>query len=82
MKKQKQINVRAYKAAGFIGQYQKLVSETVIPYQHSVLYDMAPDTEKSGRATQSLGPELIIRGSKKRRAQSAIHCPNIFPEIR
>ncbi len=47
MKTQKQINIRAYKADGFIGKYQKLVKETVIPYQYSVLCDEAPDTEKS-----------------------------------
>lgn len=47
MKVQNQISVTAYKAEGFIGKYQKLVKEEVIPYQYSVLCDEAPDTEKS-----------------------------------
>lgn len=47
MKVQNQISVTAYKAEGFIGNYQKLVKEEVIPYQYSVLCDEAPDTEKS-----------------------------------
>ncbi|MBQ9135201.1 MAG: glycoside hydrolase family 127 protein [Lachnospiraceae bacterium] len=47
MKVQNQIPVTAYKAEGFIGKYQKLVKEEVIPYQYSVLCDEAPDTEKS-----------------------------------
>lgn len=46
MKKQFQSDIRSYKAAGFIGNYQKLVRETVIPYQYDVLRDKA-GTEKS-----------------------------------
>ncbi len=47
MKIQQQIPVSAYKPDGFILKYQKLVRETVIPYQYSVLCDEAPNTEKS-----------------------------------
>lgn len=48
MKKQKQIPVYAYKSAnGFIGKYQKLIKEVVIPYQYEVLCDKAENTEKS-----------------------------------
>ena len=47
MKLQKQIAPTAYQSNGFIGRYQKLIKETVIPYQYSVLCDEAPDTEKS-----------------------------------
>ncbi|MBQ7991043.1 MAG: glycoside hydrolase family 127 protein [Oscillospiraceae bacterium] len=43
----KQTNVKAYKSDGFIGRYQQLVRDTVIPYQYSVLCDEAEDTEKS-----------------------------------
>lgn len=47
MKKQHQINIKAYKSGGFIGKYQQLIKDVVIPYQYSVLKDEAPDTEKS-----------------------------------
>ena len=47
MKKQNQISEKSYKASGFIGRYQKLVTETVIPWQEKILWDEAPDTEKS-----------------------------------
>lgn len=46
MKKQYQSEITGYKAAGFIGKYQDLVRETVIPYQYDVLCDKA-GTEKS-----------------------------------
>ena len=46
MKKQYQSDITGYKAAGFIGKYQDLVRETVIPYQYDVLCDKA-GTEKS-----------------------------------
>ncbi len=47
MKVQHQIKTTAYHSGGFIGKYQRLVRETVIPYQYSVLKDEAQDTEKS-----------------------------------
>lgn len=47
MKIQKQISSAAYHSGGFIGKYQQLIRETVIPYQYSVLCDEAPNTEKS-----------------------------------
>ena len=43
----KQTKITAYQSRGFIGHYQKLVRETVLPYQYAVLRDEAPDTEKS-----------------------------------
>ena len=46
MKIQTQTDVKAYRAEGFIGDYQKLVRDTVIPYQYDVLRDKA-GTEKS-----------------------------------
>ncbi len=39
--------ISAYEAGGFIGDYQRLIKDTVIPYQYSVLCDKAADTEKS-----------------------------------
>ncbi|MGN1136338.1 MAG: glycoside hydrolase family 127 protein [Oscillospiraceae bacterium] len=62
MKIQKQIPVTAYKASGFIGKYQQLVRETVIPYQHSVLWDKAPDTEKSHVAANFINAGKALRG--------------------
>ena len=47
MKNQTRISPAAYKSEGFIGKYQKLIKDTVIPYQYTVLCDEAPDTEKS-----------------------------------
>ncbi|MGN0643105.1 MAG: glycoside hydrolase family 127 protein, partial [Huintestinicola sp.] len=62
MKIQKQISAAAYKASGFIGKYQKLVREEVIPYQHSVLWDKAPDTEKSHVAANFINAGKALRG--------------------
>ncbi len=46
MKEQEQIRVTAYKASGFAGRYQRLVRDSVIPYQYEVLHDRA-GAEKS-----------------------------------
>ena len=62
MRKQTQIHERAYRASGFVGQYQELVSKTVIPYQHSVLWDKAPDTEKSHVAANFINAGAALRG--------------------
>lgn len=62
MKLQTQIPVTAYKATGFIGKYQQLVRDTVIPYQHSVLWDKAPDTEKSHVAANFINAGRALRG--------------------
>ena len=62
MKQQRQIDVKAYKADGFIGNYQSLVTETVIPYQHSILWDMAEDTEKSHVAANFINVARALRG--------------------
>ena len=47
MRVQHQLKTGSYKAAGFIGDKQRLVHDTVIPYQYDVLRDRAEDTEKS-----------------------------------
>ena len=64
MKKQHQISVKAFKAEGFIEKYQKLVTETVIPYQYSVLNDKAPDTEKSHVVQNFINAGKTIKGDK------------------
>ena len=62
MKVQSQIPVKAYTAEGFMQKYQKLVRDTVIPYQYSVLWDRAPDTEKSHVAANFINAAKALRG--------------------
>ena len=62
MKVQNQISVKAYKSGGFIGRYQKLIRDTVIPYQYSVLCDKAPDTEKSHVVQNFINAGKAVRG--------------------
>lgn len=62
MKKQHQTNIRAYKSGGFIGKYQKLIRDVVIPYQYSVLCDQAPDTEKSHVIQNFINAGKALRG--------------------
>ncbi len=62
MKTQTQINIRSYKAEGFIGRYQQLIKDTVIPYQYSVLCDEAPDTEKSHVVQNFINAAKAVRG--------------------
>ncbi|MGN0688512.1 MAG: glycoside hydrolase family 127 protein [Oscillospiraceae bacterium] len=62
MKIQTQIPITAYKSTGFIGKYQQLVRDTVIPYQHSVLWDKAPDAEKSHVAANFINAGRALRG--------------------
>lgn len=62
MKKQHQISVKAFKAEGFVEKYQRLVNETVIPYQYSVLNDKAPNTEKSHVVQNFINAGKVIKG--------------------
>ena len=62
MKTQNQISADAYKSAGFIGKYQRLVKDVVIPYQYSVLRDEAPDTEKSHVIQNFINAGKALRG--------------------
>ena len=62
MKKQHQISEKSYKASGFIGRYQKLVTETVIPWQEKILWDEAPDTEKSHAIANFINAGKALRG--------------------
>ncbi len=52
----------AYQAEGFIGDYQRLVRDTVVPYQYSVLCDKAPDTEKSHVIQNFKNAGALLRG--------------------
>lgn len=62
MKIQTRIAPAAYKSEGFIGRYQKLIKDTVIPYQYTVLCDEAPDTEKSHVVQNFINAGKAVRG--------------------
>lgn len=62
MKKQNQISEKSYKASGFIGRYQKLVTETVIPWQEKILWNEAPDTEKSHAIANFINAGKALHG--------------------
>ena len=62
MKIQHQTGQAAYSSGGFIGKYQKLVSETVIPYQYTVLNDKAEGAEKSHVVRNFINAGRAVRG--------------------
>ncbi|MBR1764292.1 MAG: glycoside hydrolase family 127 protein [Ruminococcus sp.] len=62
MKLQKQIKTGAYRSKGFIGRYQRLVTETVIPYQYSVLCDRVEGAEKSHVVQNFVNAACALRG--------------------
>ena len=62
MKAQKQLRQGAYRSAGFIGRYQRLVSDTVIPYQYEVLCDRAEGAEKSHVVQNFINAGKAVRG--------------------
>ncbi|MBO5501378.1 MAG: glycoside hydrolase family 127 protein, partial [Clostridia bacterium] len=62
MKAQKQVSITAYRSEGFIGKYQQLIKDTVIPYQYSVLCDEAPGAEKSHVVQNFINAGKAIRG--------------------
>ena len=62
MKTQNQIPVTSYRPSGFIEKYQNIVSNTVIPYQYSVLWDRAEDAEKSHVAQNFINAAKALRG--------------------
>ncbi len=62
MKIQKQISVTEYTASGFIGKYQKLIKEKVIPYQYSVICDKTDVAEKSHAVQNFINAGKAIRG--------------------
>lgn len=62
MKQTNQIPVKAYKASGFIKNYQDIVRDSVIPYQHSVLWDKAEGAEKSHVAANFINAAKALKG--------------------
>ncbi len=57
----KTVPVKNYKAEGFIGKYQRLIKDEVIPYQYEVLSDNLPDTEKSHVISNFINAGKVLR---------------------
>lgn len=62
MKIQHKTGVSAYRSEGFIGRYQRLVKDVVIPYQYSVLRDEARGTEKTHSIENFRNAGKALRG--------------------
>ncbi len=62
MKIQQRITPKAYKSEGFIGKYQRLVKNVVVPYQYSVLCDETPDAAKSHVVQNFINAANVING--------------------
>lgn len=62
MKTQRQIPVKNYKSEGFLYRYQKLVRETVLPYQYAVLHDQVEGVEKSHVVANFENAAKAVRG--------------------
>lgn len=56
------VSQTAYRSDGFIGKYQRLIKDVVIPYQYSVLCDNAPDAEKSHVIANFVNAGKALRG--------------------
>ena len=56
------VSQTAYRSQGFIGKYQRLIKDVVIPYQYSVLCDKAPDAEKSHVIANFVNAGKALRG--------------------
>lgn len=63
MKIQRQIPQKAYHADNsFLGRYQQLIKQEVIPYQYQVLCDKAEGAEKSHVITNFINAGKALRG--------------------
>lgn len=63
MKKQKQLDVKNYKSKeGFVYRYQKLVKDTVVPYQYAVLNDAVEGVAKSHVIANFENAAKAVRG--------------------
>ena len=56
------VSQTSYRSDGFIGKYQRLIKDVVIPYQYSVLCDKAPDAEKSHVIANFVNAGKALRG--------------------
>ena len=59
-----QIKESAYKSGGFIGKYQKLIKDEVIPYQYNILNDSVEGAEKSGVVSNFKNAAKVLKGEK------------------
>lgn len=62
MRSQKCIDVKKYHSDSFIGKYQRLVKNTVIPYQYDILCDNVPGTEKSHVVQNFINAGKVLNG--------------------
>ncbi|MBQ8598352.1 MAG: glycoside hydrolase family 127 protein, partial [Lachnospiraceae bacterium] len=63
MKQQTQLNVKNYKSKeGFVYRYQKLIKDTVVPYQYAVLNDAIEGVEKSHVIANFENAAKAVRG--------------------
>lgn len=62
MKIQQQISSGAYISGGFINRWQRLIKDTVIPYQYEVLNDRAEGAEKSHVIANFINAAKALRG--------------------
>ncbi len=62
MKVQRQIDSGRYISGGFINRWQKLIKDTVIPYQYEVLNDRAEGVEKSHVVQNFINAGKALRG--------------------
>lgn len=63
MKIEHQLKQKSYQSGnGFVGNYQKLIKEAVIPYQYNVLWDKADGAEKSHVIANFIHAGKALRG--------------------
>lgn len=59
---QKGIALSGYVSDGFIGSYQKLITDTVIPYQYDILNDKKEGAEKSHAVQNFINAADVLKG--------------------
>lgn len=62
MRLQKSVNIKNYRSDGFVGRYQKLVKNTVIPYQYDILCDKVEGAEKSHVVQNFINAAKVLNG--------------------
>ncbi len=58
----RQIHISSYRPAGFAEKYQRLVADTVIPYQYDILRDAVPGAEESHAIKNFINAGRALRG--------------------
>ena len=62
MRMQKSVNIKNYRSDGFVGRYQKLVKNIVIPYQYDILCDNVEGAEKSHVVQNFINAAKVLNG--------------------